>query len=146
MLAAVSCDVALPVAEVERICEVSGVRAIDTGMGTGGDCNRIYKRGDSSSGFVFLLSRFQQAETARDALGVASDTDREDETHPLPDLADGGYSFVSSTGEARVAFAVRNALVELKASSQDLAEGSQLCLQREEVEEIARSVAERLAH
>lgn len=146
MLTAVSCDVALPVAEIEGICAVSGVRAVDTGMVSEGDCNRIYKRGDSSSGFVFLLSRFQQTATARDALGVASDTDRGEETRPLPDLADGGYSFVSSTGEARVAFVARNALIELKAPNSDLDAESQLCLRRDQVEEIARGVAERLTH
>jgi len=144
MLAAVSCDTALPVAEVERVCAVSGVRVIDTGMVSGGDCNRVYKRGDGDSGFVFLLSRFQRAETARDALGVTSDTDRGEETRPLPDLADGGYSFVSSTGEARVAFVARNALIELKAPNPDLDAESRLCLRRNQVEEIARGVAERL--
>ena len=145
-LAIVSCAAALPVAEVEHICDVSGVRAVDTGMVSEGDCNRLYKRGDSSSGFIFLLSRFQQAAMARDALGVASDTDREDETRPLPDLADGGYSFVSATGEPRVAFVIHNALIELKASENAPDSENQLCRRRDQVEEIARGVAERLTH
>jgi hypothetical protein len=144
--ATIACDELLPVAEIERVCGVSGVRGIDTGMASEGECSRMFKRGNAISGFVFLLSRHGEAETARRALSVAADTDAETEPRRLPELADGGFGFENGAGEARVAFTAGDALVELKSSDGPLdGDDEKLCLQPDQVEQIAQGVARHLS-
>ncbi len=145
-----SCDEVLPVAEVERVCSVSGVRVYPSAFSEEGatSCNRKYAIPGNLSGFNFIISRYDDAARARAGQRVASDIENPRDLREVTGLGDAATRYVQDSEAARtstrvLAVASGVDLVEMKSTVMSDEPGAEVCT-LDQLEALARGVAERL--
>lgn len=145
-----ACDDVLPLAEVERVCRVSGLRVTPTPFLEEGltSCNRKYSFPRNLIGLVFIVSRFGDEATARSAQGVASDIESPQDLRYVPGLGDAATRYVQEGASSRtttrvLAVAVGVDLVEMKSTVMADEPDAEVCT-LDQMETLARGVAERL--
>ncbi|MEP0548146.1 MAG: hypothetical protein ABJF88_14515 [Rhodothermales bacterium] len=144
------CDEVLPVAEVERVCRVSGIRVYPSAFSEEGaaSCNRKYAVPGNLSGFDFIVSRYGDAARARAGQRVASDIENPRDLRAVSGLGDAATRYVQDSEAARtstrvLAVASGVDLVEMKSTVLPDEPGAEVCT-LDQLETLARGVAERL--
>ena len=145
------CDDVLPLAEVERTCGVSGARVYPTAFMDEGPaaCNRKYAVPRNLSGLVFIVSRFGDAATARQAQRVASESEYATQRRDVAGLGDAATRYVRDSEAQRtttgvLAVAVGTDLVEMKTTTMPDEPDAEVCT-LDQLEALAHIVAGRLA-
>ncbi len=145
-----ACDDVLPLAEVERVCNVSGLRVYPTPFLEEGPtgCNREYSFPRNLSGLVFIVSRYADASTALSAQRLSGDIESPLGLRDVPGLGDAATRYVQESAAARTAtrvlsFAAGSDLVELKSTVLPDEPGAEVCT-LDQMETLARGVADRL--
>ncbi len=145
-----ACDTVLPLAEVERVCRVSGLRLVPNPFSDEGatGCNRKYAVPGNMSGLVFIVSRYSDTRTSLAAQGVTSDFDSPLDLRSVPGLGDAATRFVQELPEARMStrvlsVAANTDLIEFKSTVMPDESGAEVCT-LDQMETLARGVVERL--
>lgn len=143
-----SCDAILPVAEVERICSVAGLRVFPTDFETEGEnCNRKYVVPGNLAGLILLVSRYESSAPARGAVGTMNGGEYSVEHARIADLGDGGVrwrdDYANLDDAYTIAFSVGPVLAELTSHASNFGEPT-VCAALAPLETLARGVAGRL--
>jgi hypothetical protein len=144
-----ACDLVLPVAEVERVCRVSGVRVYPSAFADEGpaSCNRKYAIPGNLSGLNFIVSRYGDATRARAGQRVASETRNPSDLRAVPGLGDAATRYVREPlgrTTARVLNVAAGAdLIEMKSLLMSEEADAEVCT-LDQLEVLARGVTERL--
>ncbi len=144
------CDEVLSVAEVERVCRVSGVRVYPSAFVEEGaaSCNRKYAIPGNLSGLNLIVSRYDDAARARAGQRVASDIENPRDLREVSGLGDAATRYVQQSEAARtstrvLAVAAGADLVEMKSTVMPEEPDAEVCT-LDQLEVLARGVAERL--
>ena len=144
-----SCDVLLPVAEVERVCGMSGLQVFPTDFETEGtNCNRKYGQPGQQSGLLLLVSRYSDASQAQGGLRVAIDTENQRDRRDVSGLGDAAVRFTHDLetlgyNNHLLTVAQQGDLIEMKSGAFQDEPGQQVC-SLDQMETLAGGLTERL--
>ena len=144
-----SCDVLLPVAEVERVCGMSGLQVFPTSFeAEGTNCNRKYGQPGKQSGLLLLISRYGDASQAQGGLRVATDTENQRDRRDVSGLGDAAVRFTHNLetlgyNNHILTVAQQGDLVEMKSGEFQDEPGQQVC-SLDQMETLASGLTERL--
>lgn len=145
-----ACDDVLPVAEVERVCQATGLRLYPSPFAPEGaaSCNRKYAIPGNLSGLDFIVSRYGDAARARAGQRAASDIEKPLGLREVAGLGDAATRYVRESAAAGtrtgvLAVAAGVDLIEMKSTTMPDEPGAEVCT-LDQLEVLARGVATRL--
>ncbi|OZC02359.1 hypothetical protein [Rubricoccus marinus] len=144
------CDVILPLAEVERVCGVTGLRVKSTPFETEGqNCNRTYNRQGQSGGLILLVSHFSNERTALAAQSASMNFADQRSRRDISGLGDAATRVIHDLSPLENQNSILTVasgvdMVELKSADYSYEPRQQVC-NLDQMETIARGVVSRLA-
>ncbi len=146
-----ACDDVLPLAEVERVCGVSGLRMTPTAFVDEGAtaCNRKYGVPRNLSGLYVILSRYPDAARARAGQRLSGDIERPVDLRNVPGLGDAASRHLQISDAARttdrvLSVAAGTDLIEMKSVVMPDEPDAEVC-SLDQMETLARGVVARLS-
>lgn len=145
-----ACDDVLPLAEVERVCGVSGIRLTPTAFVEEGPtaCNRKYGVPRNLSGLYFIVSRYADAARARAGQRLSGDIEHPVGLRDVPGLGDAASRHVQNSEAGRtsdrvLSVAAGTDLIEMKSVVMPDEPDAEVCT-LDQLETLARGVVARL--